>query len=62
MTLSEKLCRQPNELVLFLSIHGMNRAPELSSSPRFDFDKDQHRAVLRHEVQLDSLRFPSPAP
>ena len=56
MTLGEKLCRQPNELVLFLSMHSINRATELSGSPRLDFDEDKHLAVLRHEVQLAQRR------
>lgn len=56
MTLSEKLRSQLDEFLLFLSVHGMDRTPELCGPSRFDLDKDQHPAVFRHEVQFAQRR------
>jgi len=52
MTLGEKLRGESHKLLLFLPMHGMNRAPELPGPARLDFDEHQHLAVFRHEVQF----------
>src|SRR6476620_1613011 len=56
MSLSEKLGSQPDEFLLFLPMHRMNRTPEPCSPSRLDFNEDQHTAVLRHKIQLAERR------
>lgn len=52
MALSKKLGGQPNEFLLFLPVHGMDRTPEMSGSPRLDLNEHEHVAILCHEVQF----------
>ena len=72
MTLGEKLRGESHKLLLFLPMHGMNRAPELPGPARLDFDEHQHLAVFRHEIQFsqrgtkvsghDTVAFPAQVP
>ena len=56
MSLSEKLGSQPDEFLLFLPMHRMNRTPEPCSPSRLNLNENQHAAVLRHEIQFAERR------
>lgn len=56
MSLGKKLGSQPDEFLLFLPMHRMDRTSEPCGPSRLDLNEDQHAAVLRHEIQLAERR------
>jgi len=56
MPLSEKLSGQPDEFLLFLPMHRIDRTSEPCGPSRLNLNEDQHASVLRHEIQLAERR------
>ena len=56
MSLSEKLSSQPDEFLLFLPMHRIDRTSEPCGPSRLNLNEDQHASVLRHEIQLAERR------
>jgi hypothetical protein len=53
---SQILRRQPHKARPLPLMHRIDRPSEGGRSTSFDFDEDQHRAVLRHEIDFAARR------